>query len=80
MPGTIEGGLKAADVLKAKYGKDFYSKIGRKGGKASGSGGFASTVVGKDGLTGAQRAMRAGKKGGTKSRRRPRKDPADATR
>ena len=52
MTGTIEGGKKAAATNIAKYGKDFYSRMGQKGGKASGSGGFASDVMGADGLTG----------------------------
>lgn len=33
MPGTLEGGRKAAATNKAKYGADFYANIGRKGGK-----------------------------------------------
>ena len=33
MPGTIEGGRKAAATNKKKYGKEFYANIGRKGGK-----------------------------------------------
>ena len=32
MAGTRAGGLKAAATNKAKYGKKFYSRIGRKGG------------------------------------------------
>lgn len=32
MSGTLEGGRKAAATNKAKYGKEFYSNIGRKGG------------------------------------------------
>lgn len=35
MPGTIEGGRKAAATNKKKYGKEFYANIGRKGGKIS---------------------------------------------
>ncbi len=71
MPGTIEGGRKAAATNKAKYGDGFYSSIGRKGGKRSSTGGFASLKVGKDGLTGAERAKLAGAKGGTISKRGP---------
>ncbi len=33
MAGTKAGGAKAAATNKSKYGKDFYSKIGQKGGK-----------------------------------------------
>ena len=42
------------------------STIGAMGGKVSRKGGFASAKVGKDGLTGAQRAKRAGAVGGTR--------------
>ena len=35
MPGTLEGGRKAAATNKAKYGADFYANIGRKGGTIS---------------------------------------------
>jgi general stress protein YciG len=73
MPGTIEGGRKAAATNKAKYGDGFYSSIGRKGGKRSSTGGFASLKVGKDGLTGAERAKLAGAKGGKLSKRGPAK-------
>lgn len=73
MPGTIEGGRKAAATNKAKYGDEFYSSIGRKGGKRSSTGGFASLKVGKDGLTGAERAKLAGAKGGKLGKRGPAK-------
>jgi general stress protein YciG len=33
MPGTKIGGLKASAKNRERYGKDFYAKIGRKGGK-----------------------------------------------
>lgn len=69
MPGTIEGGRKARETNFKKYGKDFYANIGRKGGKASSTGGFASDKVGKDGLTGLERAAIAGRKGGQLSKR-----------
>ena len=32
MAGTKAGGLKAAATNKSKYGKEFYARIGRKGG------------------------------------------------
>lgn len=69
MAGTKEGGAKAAATNKKKYGEDFYEKIGAEGGKKGNTGGFASDVVGKDGLTGRQRASIVGVKGGTKSRK-----------
>lgn len=71
MAGTIEGGRKAAATNKAKYGREFYAHIGSIGGKKSRGGGFASDKVGKDGLTGAERAREAGRKGGLISRRGP---------
>lgn len=70
MSGTIAGGKKAAKTNKEKQGKDFYANIGRKGGKKSRNGGFASNKIGKDGLTGLERAKLAGQKGGLKSRRK----------
>lgn len=69
MVGNKAGGLKAAVTNIAKHGKDFYKNIGRLGGKAGRTGGFASNVVGKDGLTGRERAKVAGRKGGAKSTR-----------
>ena len=72
MSGTVSGGKKAAQSNMKKHGKDFYKRIGQKGGKNSTRGGFASQKVGKDGLTGLERARLAGAKGGRKSRRKPR--------
>ena len=69
MAGTKMGGAKAASTNKNKYGKDFYARIGSMGGKLGRTGGFASNVVGADGLTGRQRAARAGAAGGRISRR-----------
>lgn len=74
MAGTKAGGLKAAKTTKERYGREFYANIGRQGGQAGNTGGFASTTIGKDGLTGAQRAKLAGAKGGRKSKRGPAKD------
>lgn len=64
MSATREGGLKAAETNKQKYGEDFYRKMGQKGGKVSRGGGFGSTKPGDDGLTGPERARLAGHKGG----------------
>ena len=69
MAGNRKGGLKAAKENKKRHGKNFYKIIGAKGGKASTKGGFASDIVGKDGLTGKQRAQIVGAVGGAKSRR-----------
>ena len=69
MTGTKAGGLKAGKTNKERHGADFYKRIGSIGGKASNTGGFASKKVGKDGLTGRQRASLAGAIGGFKSKR-----------
>lgn len=69
MAGTKAGGQAAAKTNKKKYGKDFYKKIGSEGGKIGTTGGFASDKVGEDGLTGYERAAKAGAVGGRKSRR-----------
>lgn len=73
MSGNKIGGRKAAKTNVERYGADFYQRIGRMGG-AQGrgvgyKGGFASDIVGTDGLTGRQRAKLAGAKGGKMSRR-----------
>ena len=60
MPGTRAGGLKAAATNRARYGNDFYQNIGLIGGKLSVGGGFAADR---------ELAARAGKIGGTKSKR-----------
>ena len=70
MSGTKEGGRKARDTNIMLYGKGFYQRLGRKGGRNSHTGGFASNKVGADGLTGVERARIAGAKGGRASRRR----------
>lgn len=74
MAGTKIGGQKAAATNKAKHGDDFYANIGRMGGAKSGNGGFASDKVGRDGLTGRERARIAGKRGGQLSKRGPAKN------
>lgn len=60
MPGTREGGLKAASTNKKRYGKEFYTRIGAVGGKKSRGGGFAANP---------ELARIAGAKGGRASRR-----------
>jgi len=60
MAGTKQGGKEAAKTNKKLYGKDFYAKIGAKGGKASNTGGFAANR---------ELARIAGAKGGRLSRR-----------
>lgn len=65
--------MKAAQTNKKLHGPDFFARIGKIGGRNSNSGGFGSTKVGKDGLTGQERARRAGRIGGLKSKRGPAK-------
>lgn len=74
LAGTKQGGKKTATTNIARHGKDFYSKIGKKGGASGNTGGFASDVIGKDGLTGRERASRAGRIGGLKSKRNRKKE------
>ena len=71
MTGTKSGGLKAAAPNKLRHGESFYQRIGRRGGQNGHTGGFNSDKVGKDGLTGFERARIAGAKGGRISRRGP---------
>ena len=79
MAGTKHGGIKAAITNKQKHGADFYKRIGHLGGSHNNrSGGFASSKVGKDGLTGQQRAKIAGAKGGRNGRRRSIKEIQEA--
>lgn len=70
MAGNVSGGIKARDKNLARD-PDWYKKIGAKGGKSGNTGGFASGMVGQDGLTGHQRAVIAGTLGGRVSRRKP---------
>lgn len=60
MAGTKLGGMRAAETNKRKYGDDFYSRIGGKGGRNGHTGGFAANH---------ELAREAGRKGGLISRR-----------
>ena len=60
MSGTIAGGRKAAKTNKELHGKDFYKRIGSKGGRNGHTGGFASNH---------ELAREAGRIGGLLSRR-----------
>jgi general stress protein YciG len=62
MSGTPLGGQKAAATNKAKYGKDFYARIGQMGGKLGRTGGFYANR---------DLARKAGQVGGRISRRGP---------
>lgn len=66
MAGTKAGGLKAAQKNKELYGKDFYARIGSDGGKNGTTGGFwhAKYVLGDN-----SKAVEAGRKGGSKSKK-----------
>jgi general stress protein YciG len=64
MAGTAQGGKKAAATNKAKYGKDFYARIGQMGGKIGRTGGFYANR---------ELARKAGRIGGRISRRGPAK-------
>lgn len=61
MAGNKIGGAKASVTNKAKYGDDFYRRIGRLGGSSSHTGGFYANP---------DLARIAGAKGGRISRRR----------
>lgn len=60
MAGTKKGGQAAAQTNKAKYGSDFYAKIGAKGGTKGHTGGFYANR---------ELARKAGAVGGRISRR-----------
>lgn len=62
MAGTKAGGLKARETNLKLHGSDYYSRIGRMGGKAGDptKKGFASNI---------ERARKAGAKGGKISKR-----------
>lgn len=62
MAGTKEGGKRAALTNKMRHGKDFYRRIGKKGGQNSHTGGFAANR---------ELAKIAGAKGGRISKRGP---------
>ena len=54
MAGTKLGGLKAAATNKERHGADFYSRIGKQGGKNGHTGGFASMTPEERKLCGAK--------------------------
>lgn len=62
MVGTKAGGEKARNTNYERHGKDFYKKIGSKGGQSGHTGGFAANP---------ELAKIAGAKGGSVSRRGP---------
>lgn len=60
MSGTKIGGKRAAKTIRERHGDDFYKIIGARGGHNGHTGGFASNH---------ELAVRAGRIGGSKSRR-----------
>lgn len=60
MAGTIAGGKQTAITNKARYGEDYYARLGKIGGTKSRKGGFYNNP---------ELASRAGRIGGRKSRR-----------
>jgi general stress protein YciG len=60
MAGTKKGGQRAAATNKAKYGADFYARIGALGGTKGHTGGFFANR---------ELAREAGRRGGMKSKR-----------
>jgi general stress protein YciG len=65
MPGTKAGGKRAAATNKKRYGENYYSRIGVKGGSSSNTGGFAYMKrMGMD-----EKIAEAGRKGGSISRK-----------
>lgn len=60
MAGTKAGAIKARNTNYEKHGKDFYKKIGSKGGKKGHTGGFFANR---------ELARKAGRKGGKISKR-----------
>jgi hypothetical protein len=68
MAGTVTGGQRAAKKNMKKYGKDFYARIGAKGGRRGHTGGFAA------GKEGRERARKYGSIGGKISRRNARRE------
>ena len=67
MAGTKKGGKSAAETNKAKYGPDFYARIGAMGGKKGHTGGFYANR---------ELARIAGARGGRISRRTKKTDVA----
>jgi len=63
----MQGGKLAAKTNKTRYGKDFYAKIGSKGGKMGHTGGFWANR---------DLAREAGRIGGLKSKRVSRRQTA----
>lgn len=61
MGGNKEGARKSVATKLAKYGPDYFSRIGHLGAIKSTPGGFGTDKIGADGLTGPERASKYGK-------------------
>lgn len=72
MAGTKAGGIKARNTNYELHGRDFYAKIGKKGGQNGHSGGFASDheLARIAGTIGGLRSTRKGVKNGEGKRKR----------
>lgn len=68
MANTKAGGRKTGETNKAKYGPDFYRKIGAMGGKKTHESGKLAEV---NFAANRERARIAGAKGGAVSKRKP---------
>lgn len=77
MSGTRQGALKRIENQRRIHGEDYFKQRMSNAGKRSG-GNFASEKIGKDGLTGRQRAAINGKKGGSVTPTNFRNDPERA--
>lgn len=82
MTNTKEGGQKFRSRMIERFGSEeayrmYMRELAHKGGKQSNTGGFASELKDKNGLTGAERASVYGRLGGRKSRRGPSKKGSD---
>lgn len=71
MAGTKLGGARAAKANKRKYGKDYYQRIGRLGGKDSNKGGFYHMMVNNP-----EKHKQVSRLGGEISRRGAERSPA----
>ncbi len=61
MAGTKEGGIKAAEKIIERHGKDFFKTIGKRGGLAKVSKGFGANR---------ELAARAGRIGGSRKKKK----------
>lgn len=79
MAGTKAGGVKTAITNKARYGMEFYRRIGAKGGQNGHTGGFAANpeLARKAGAKGGRVSSRKGIKNGEGKKRKKERDDED---